>query len=203
MFSNSRLTMKNWLRGLWLLRHPELIRDLGERRFHLQLIEQIRRDSPHTRISSDIVLTNYAPDRLQVGIGSGLSTGTALAFGDDSDGYGRIEIGERTWIGQYNNLRAGGGVITIGDDCLISQFCSLIASNHAIAKGQPIRDQGCDRDKVNVTLGDDIWLGAGATIMPGVTIDTGAVVGANSVVTKSIPEYEIWAGSPAKKIGER
>jgi acetyltransferase-like isoleucine patch superfamily enzyme len=54
-----------------------------------------------------------------------------------------------------------------------------------------------------VVLEDDVWLGAGVVVTPGVTIARGAVVGANAVVTKDVPEYEIWAGVPARRIGER
>jgi acetyltransferase-like isoleucine patch superfamily enzyme len=53
------------------------------------------------------------------------------------------------------------------------------------------------------TIGEDAWIGYGVVIMAGVTIGRGAVVGAGAVVTKSIPPFEIWAGVPAKKIGER
>ncbi|MGC3973859.1 MAG: DapH/DapD/GlmU-related protein [Nitrospira sp.] len=50
---------------------------------------------------------------------------------------------------------------------------------------------------------DDAWIGFGAVIMAGVQIGRGAIIGAGSVVTKSVPAYEIHAGVPAKKIGER
>ncbi|GAB5442272.1 MAG: hypothetical protein Fues2KO_26210 [Fuerstiella sp.] len=48
-----------------------------------------------------------------------------------------------------------------------------------------------------------MWLGAGVTVTAGVSIGDGAVVGAGAVVTHNVPEYEIWAGIPANKIGER
>jgi acetyltransferase-like isoleucine patch superfamily enzyme len=52
-------------------------------------------------------------------------------------------------------------------------------------------------------IGDDVWVGFSAVIMQGVTVGRGAIVGALAVVTKDIPPYEIWAGVPARKIGER
>ena len=52
-------------------------------------------------------------------------------------------------------------------------------------------------------IGDDVWIGAGAAVLPGSRVGTGAVIGANSVVTTEIPAHEIWAGVPARKIGER
>ena len=54
-----------------------------------------------------------------------------------------------------------------------------------------------------IKIADDVWLGANVIVLKGVTIGRGAIVGAGAVVTKSIPEYEIWAGVPAKKLGVR
>ena len=55
----------------------------------------------------------------------------------------------------------------------------------------------------SLVIGNDVWIGAGAHILRGVTIGDGAVVGANSVVTKDIPPYEIWAGVPARFVKKR
>jgi acetyltransferase-like isoleucine patch superfamily enzyme len=193
----------NCLRGIWLLRHAEVIADLGERRLRMQDLRLLRARAPNARIGSDVRLLAYEPSQLELGDAASICDGTILSFGDDAGGRGRIDIGARTWIGQYNNLRAGGGDISIGNDCLISQFCSIVASNHAHVRGMPIKDQGPATDRRSVTIGNDVWLGSGCAVMPGVTIHDGAIIGANAVVTVDVPANEIWAGVPARRIGER
>ncbi len=197
------MSLAVWFRGLALLRHAELMYDLGERRFHLQAIAGIRARFPTCKVDRDLRLVSYLEDRLQLADRVTLSAGTILAFGDQHNGFGKISVGQGTWIGEYNNLRAGGGDITIGAGCLISQFCTLVASNHGTARDIPIQQQPPAEDRRGVTLGDDVWLGAGVTITPGVTIHSGAIIGAGSVVTKNVPENEIWAGVPAKRIESR
>nr|WP_136481117.1 CatB-related O-acetyltransferase [Algibacter onchidii] len=56
------------------------------------------------------------------------------------------------------------------------------------------------KQKEGITIGNDVWIGMGALIMPGVIIGNGATIGANSVVTKDVPDYAVVAGSPAKLI---
>lgn len=112
----------------------------------------------------------------------------------------QLIIGEGTFIGEYNNIRATGGKIVIGKYCNISQHCSLIASNHLIKKGMYISHQSWNEDRTGVIIGDDVWIGANSVILPGVTIENGAVVGAGSVVTKNVPSNAIVAGNPAKII---
>ena len=58
-------------------------------------------------------------------------------------------------------------------------------------------------DIQKVKIGKDVWIGANAIVLKGITIGNGAILGAGSVVTKDIPPYEIWAGVPAKFIKER
>lgn len=109
-----------------------------------------------------------------------------------------LRIGDNTYIGEYNNIRAAGGSITIGNNCLISQHISIVASNHGIEKDKLIVEQRWPEDKINVVIEDDVWIGANSVILPGVTIHKGAVIGAGSVVTKDVPEYAIVAGNPAR-----
>lgn len=104
---------------------------------------------------------------------------------------------------QYNNIRASESAdIKIGKNCLISQFCSLIEATHSLSSNKPVIEQPLDKSKKGIELGHDVWIGAGVTILPNVTIGAGPVIGANSVVTHLVPPNEVWAGVPAKKSGK-
>jgi len=196
--------LRNALRGLALMRHPEVRRYLGERRLELIRLDKVRQTFPAAKIALDVELAGYETGRLHLGEGACLCRGVVLSFGDPAGGHGEVRIGDSTWIGQYNNLRAcEGGDVVVGSNCLVSQFCTLVASNHGTKRSDLIQSQPPDPSRLGVTIEDDVWLGAGVSVMPGVVISTGAVVGANSVVTKSVPTYEIWAGVPAQRIGER
>lgn len=196
-------TVKNLLRTLAFLRHPECLEGLAELAAEVRLRKQVMREHSGVVIEKNVVILGYAAERFTA-TRTRISRGTVLSFGDDVTGYGKIAIGADTWIGQNNNLRASEmASITIGKDCLISQFCTLVAASHQIKFGTPIRLQPQSQEKLGVILGDDVWLGVGVTVLPGVSIGSGAVIGAGSVVTKNVPENEIWAGVPASKIGER
>ena len=186
-----------------LLRFPETVRLIGQLR--LEELEQakIRSNYPGVVIHKDVFINGLEQGKLRIDTGVRVEKGSILSLGDDFIGHGSLQVGESTWIGQYNNIRTGNASISIGKNCLVSQFCSLIGANHKITRGKIIRQSPLDTRKVNVIIGDDVWLGAGSTIMPGVSLGNGCVVGANSVITKSIPGDEIWAGVPARKIGER
>jgi acetyltransferase-like isoleucine patch superfamily enzyme len=114
-----------------------------------------------------------------------------------------LVIGENTYIGEQNNIRASGGKIKIGNNCLISQQVSIIASNHEHARNAVIRDQPWDTKKNFVMIGNDVWIGCGVQILPGVTIGDGAIIGAGSVVIQDVEPYTVVAGVPARKIKDR
>ncbi|BFM42307.1 hypothetical protein CFS9_09480 [Flavobacterium sp. CFS9] len=116
---------------------------------------------------------------------------------------GLLKIGKNTSIGEFNNIRAAGGEITIGNNCLISQFVTIVASNHNIKKGENINGQGWDETRTDVFIGDDVWIGANCVILPGVKIANGSVIAAGSVVTKDVQDNSIMIGVPAKKIKDR
>ena len=113
-----------------------------------------------------------------------------------------LRVGDDTYIGEMNNLRAAGG-IQIGKKCLISQGVSIISSNHSIKPDLFIVDQPARTDRAGVVIGDDVWIGTNATILPGVTIGCGAIVAAGSVVTSSVAEFDIVAGVPARFLKKR
>jgi acetyltransferase-like isoleucine patch superfamily enzyme len=113
-----------------------------------------------------------------------------------------IKIGAGTRINRYCNFRFKQGCITIGSNVLLAQFVTLVAHTyHYRDASRPITEQGMYAK--DVVIEDDVWIGANVTVMPGVRIGKGAVIGANAVVTQSVPAYEVWAGVPATKIGQR
>ena len=116
------------------------------------------------------------------------------------NGKALIKIGKRTTIGYNTYLFASEGIF-IGEDCLIAPFVYFVDSNHKIAKNQKINEQ--ENETKQIIVGNDVWIGSSVTILKGVTINDCAVIAANSVVNTNVPAYEIWGGSPAKKIGDR
>lgn len=115
----------------------------------------------------------------------------------------KLIIGDNTYIGEFNNIRASGAEITIGKNCLISQHVSIIGSNHNYDKGSNIEEQGWDETKNFIQIGDDVWVGANTVILPGVKIGDGAIVGAGSVVTKDVKPFDIVVGHAAKVLKHR
>ncbi|MDX8339298.1 acyltransferase [Draconibacterium sp. IB214405] len=114
-----------------------------------------------------------------------------------------LTIGSNTYIGEGNNIRAAGGTIKIGANCLISQNITIVASNHETNKNDLIRNQPWSQENNTITIGDDVWIGANSVILPGVTISNGAVIGAGSIVTKDVPKFAIVAGNPARLLKYR
>lgn len=111
-------------------------------------------------------------------------------------------IRDRAFIGfgcEFNVKRR----IEIGEDCLIASGCKFIDHDHNTVRSErPMREQS-EGAEAEIVLGPDVWLGVNVVVLKGVHIGRGAVVGAGAVVTTDIPEDEIWAGIPARKIGER
>ena len=112
----------------------------------------------------------------------------------------KIQVGANTTIG-YNTFIFASSSIVIGDDCLIAPFVYIVDSNHQIKKGQKINEQ--PNESGPISIGNDVWIGSNVTILKGVHIGDGAVIGANSLVNTDVPANAIYAGTPAKMIGER
>lgn len=110
-----------------------------------------------------------------------------------------IHIADGCFIGAHCefNIRKG---IDIGEGTLIGSGCKFIDHDHGIATLRIDEVPGVEEQ---IRIGAGVWLGANVIILKGIAVEDGAVVGAGSVVTKSIPPYEIWAGVPARKIGAR
>jgi len=111
-----------------------------------------------------------------------------------------IRIGEASTIGFYTFIYAS-ELIIIGSNCLIAPFVYIVDSNHGIARAELIARQ--PNATAPIIIGNDVWIGAKSTILAGAEIADGTVIAANSVFRGKSNPYEIWAGSPARKIGER
>jgi len=126
-------------------------------------------------------------------------------------------IGERTelrpplYVDYGSNIRMGArcfanyglvaldvATITIGDDVQIGPNVQLLTPTHPVEPG-PRRDKWEAAQPINV--GDNVWLGGGAIVLPGVTIGENTVVGAGAVVTRDLPANVVAVGNPARVIG--
>ncbi|MBD3348108.1 MAG: hypothetical protein GF400_02795 [Candidatus Eisenbacteria bacterium] len=114
---------------------------------------------------------------------------------------GRIFLGSRVAIsrGAVVSARA---VVRIGDDALIGPYAMITSSNHEYRDpATPIRSQ--KHVSAPVEIGEDVWIGGHAIVLPGTLVGRGAVVAAGAVVTGDVPPYSVVAGVPARVIGHR
>jgi acetyltransferase-like isoleucine patch superfamily enzyme len=160
--------------------------------------KRIRLASSCLRLGPSVVVHQDPGCNIVAGEGSSIGTGSILIALSRDGTKNQIIIGKRVAINEYNNLRAAGGDIRIGNYCQIAQFCTLVASNHTIDTDQYMIDAPWQTSKSSIDIEDDVWIGANCVILPGVTIGRGAVIGAGSVVTKSVPPYSIYVGNPAR-----
>lgn len=105
-----------------------------------------------------------------------------------------LTIGKNVFINSGCKIQDQGGV-TIGDGTLIGHNAVLATLNHNIDPNH----RG-DIIPAPINIGQNVWIGANATILPGVSIGDGAVIAAGAVVTKDVPENNVAAGVPAKVI---
>lgn len=95
-----------------------------------------------------------------------------------------------------------GGNIIIGDDCLVGPRAIFRTANHQFFdRKKKINSQGHSIGDIHI--GDDVWIGANAIILPGVRIGSGSVVAAGAVVTRDVPAFSVVAGVPARVIKQR
>ncbi|OSP39337.1 MULTISPECIES: sugar O-acetyltransferase [unclassified Streptomyces] len=107
-----------------------------------------------------------------------------------------ISIGARTFV-NYNLTALDVARITIGEDCQIGPNVQLLTPTHPVEPG-PRRDKL--EAALPITIGDNVWLGGGAIICPGVTIGDNSVIGAGAVVTKDVPANVVAVGNPARPV---
>lgn len=111
-------------------------------------------------------------------------------------------IGNGVSIGAFNHITCTNRIV-IGDGVLTGKFVTVTDNSHGNTDYDSLHIKPNDRDVVSkgpVVIGNNVWMGDKATILPGVTIGDGAVIAANAVVTKDVPAYSVAAGNPARII---
>jgi maltose O-acetyltransferase len=111
-----------------------------------------------------------------------------------------IEIGDFSSLGINCMLPYD---LKVGKDVMMGPYVIIIGENHQSDSCDiPMRLQGM-KDFPPVQIEDDVWIGARVTILPGIKIGKGAIIGAGAVITKNVPPYAIFAGNPARMIRSR
>lgn len=140
------------------------------------------------------------PNNLFVGSDCDIQNNVDFRIGSPFDEECNIIIGDRVFIGRCCEFVCS-TKIKIGNDCFIASNTTFNDTGHQYAKHTKIRNQPLTTAKI--TIEEDVWIGTSSVILQGITIGKGSIIGAGSVVNKSIPEYEIWAGVPARFIKKR
>ncbi|MBR3867479.1 MAG: sugar O-acetyltransferase [Butyricicoccus sp.] len=173
-------------RGLWYDANYDA--DLVQARADAEdLCFELNHTRPSDRAKREEILGKLLPDR-------GSDTVILSPFYTD---YGaNCRIGEATFI-NHNAYLMDGAPITIGSHCFIGPNCGMYTGNHPMIAEE--RNRGLEQAKP-IHIGDNVWIGADVTILPGVTIGEGCVIGAKSLVNRDIPAGMFAAGVPCRVI---
>jgi acetyltransferase-like isoleucine patch superfamily enzyme len=115
---------------------------------------------------------------------------------------GWLETGAEVSFGPGCHIYEPRAGITIGDHCLIGGGVLMCGVNHGFAEqGVPMRKQ--QANAAPIVIGDDVWIGMGAIILPGVTVGKGAIVAAGAVVTADVAPGQVVGGVPARLVKAR
>ena len=155
-------------------------------------------------LGNNVVIDDYSnicanTDKGKIKLGNNTIIFKNVVVKCGGDGY--IEIGDFCTINPYSVLEGYGG-LKIGSGVRIASGTKIISCNHKFNNlNIPIFKQGFT--KKGILIDDDVWIGSNASILDGVKIGKGSIIGAGAVVTKDIPMYSIAVGVPAKIIKKR
>lgn len=156
----------------------------------------------HVVVDDDCVLDGRGDTNKGIVVGDNVMLARGIILGCKD---GDIEIGNDVGFGAYSMVHAiGGNSVRIGNDVVIGAYTYLVGGSHYHTERTdiPISRQGLDL-KGGIRIEDNVWIGARATVMDGVTIGHDAIIGASAVVTKDVPAYGIAVGVPARVVGMR
>ena len=130
-----------------------------------------------------------------------ITVGEQCMIAADNFLHGPITLGDEVAINHGCSFDGGSAGIIIGNQTRIANNVTIYAFNHGMHPDSPIYQQNANSK--GVIIGKDVWIGAQAAIVDGVTIGDCAVIGMNATITKDVAAYAIVAGNPARVIGDR
>ncbi len=145
----------------------------------------------HVLADRSVVLSH--PEKIKLAFGVKINSYTVLKPGE-----GWIKVGKNVVIGEHCVFYGNNG-IEIEERCIIAPQASIMAGGHKLVKNGKLYFEHPKKDR-GISLGKNVWIGANATVLSGVTIGDNSVVAAGSVVTKDVPVNTVVAGCPAKEI---
>ena len=142
----------------------------------------------------------YTAQNICIGDDTSIMSHCILETCPTSKNLPQLTIGNNCSIGEYSHVTCANRV-TIGNGVLTGRFILITDNSHGNSSPEecdiaPIARDVCSKGPVEIK--DNVWIGDKATILPGVTIGKGAIIAANAVVTKDVPDYAIVAGIPAR-----
>ena len=151
-------------------------------------------------------LTSLGEDCISIGDGTHIGEHCILTAWKSTcaggDFHPEIIIGRNCCIGEYNHITSTNKIV-IGNNLLTGRWVTITDNSHGETDYDTLLQPPLMRlvtSKGPVIIGKDVWIGDKATILPGITIGDGAVIAANSVVTKDVPAYSVVAGNPARVV---
>jgi len=155
----------------------------------LSLFKSVGKD-----VTFDDLCEVLSPDKIEIGSHVRFYRGVSL-----SPGGTHIDIGPQTHFAPYCVLY---GPLTIGSHCAVAAHVVFASVGHGYSRTDiPMVEQPSTKNEI--VLENDVWIGANAVVIGGVTIGEGSIVGAGAVVTKDVPPYSVVGGVPARIIRDR
>lgn len=120
------------------------------------------------------------------------------SFGSIKRDSGKLIIGSNVGFSEFTYISVRGNV-TIGDDVIFGPGCKVFTENHGM-KNEGVPFRLLEESRNDVSIGNNVWIGSGVTILPGTNIGNNSIIAAGSVVTKNIDSNTLYAGIPAKPL---
>ena len=157
-----------------------------------EMIDAVKMSEIVFKLNHTLPNTEEYNDLLKELFGDNLGENSQIMAPISGAAFDRIKIGDNVFINSNSLLMARGG-ITIEDDVMVAANVQLLSNNHDEYDRQVLTCK-----PIHIKKG--AWIGAGASILPGVTIGKYAIVGAGAIVTKDVGDYEVAVGIPAKVV---